>query len=154
MKEEKIILTKDKFEELNNEKETLTKKKKTLAKSLEQARLNDVSEDTEAVFAVSGEIENIDRRIDEIDKTLANAEVLKKSKCDSKNVKIGSVIVLMVNGKKVEYTIVSEVEADPLDGKISDKSPLGIELLKASVGKKIMVNVGDEKVEYKVESIC
>jgi transcription elongation factor GreA len=151
---EKIVLTKQKIEALKAELEKLEKgKKKELSQSLEQARLSDVSEDTDDIIAVMTELEKVDQRINEIKDILGNSTTLNKKSCEVGQVCIGSVVEVSVNKKTVKFQIVSEVEADPSENKISDKSPLGKELLNAKVGDCVKVRVGLRKVEYKVLSI-
>jgi transcription elongation factor GreA len=69
-------------------------------------------------------------RILEIQDILKNAKIIKATKRDS--VALGSTIVLDMGGRKVTYTLVGATEANPLEGKISNESPIG----KAVMGKK------------------
>jgi transcription elongation factor GreA len=152
---EKIVLTKQKIESLNKELEKLQNNKKVeLSESLEKARLSDVSEDTDDIIAVMGELEKVDQRINEIKDVLSNSKELNKKSCSPGKVTIGSTVKLKNNNKTTTFQIVSEVEADPSENKISDKSPLGKELLKAKVEDCVKVRVGLRKVEYKVLDIC
>jgi len=151
---EKIVLTKQKIQQLKNELEKLDKvKKKELSESLEQARLSDVSEDTDDIVAVMAELEKVDQRISEIKDILTNSTEFKKEKCLIDEVGIGSKVKLKSDKGTITYNIVSEVESDPSVKKISDKSPLGKELMKAKVGDTIKVRVGLRKIEYKVLEI-
>ena len=152
---EKIALTKQKIEALKKELKKLEEgKKKELSQSLERARLSDVSEDTDDINAVMNELDKVEQRINEIKEILDNSTVLSKKSCSIDNVEIGSTVKVRVNKKTVKFQIVSEVEADPSENKISDKSPLGKELLNAKIGDCIKVRVGLRKVEYKVLDIC
>ena len=63
----------------------------------------------------------------EIQEILKNAKVIrggKKTKVD-----LGATVTLNMNGKKVTYTVVGTTEANPLEGKISNESPIGKALL-------------------------
>lgn len=152
---DKIVLTKGKIEELEKELKQLEgKKKKDLGKTLEQARLSDVSEDTDAVIAVMGDIEKVDLRIQEIKNVLDNAEVLDKKGCSVNKVQVGSEVEVKIGSKKTTFTIVSEIESDPSKNNISDKSPLGKALLKAKKGEKIKIQIDDRNIEYEVLNIC
>lgn len=152
---EKIILTKKKINSLKKELEKLQGKKKIeLSESLERARLNDVSEETGDIIAVMGELEKVDQRIEEIKSTLKNAQVLDKKGCNVDFVGVGSEVKVKVGNKTKKLQIVSEIEADPSKNKISDKSPLGKELVKAKKGSEINLKVDDREVKYKVLDIC
>lgn len=152
---EKIALTKQKIVALKKELQKLEEsKKKELSQSLERARLSDVSEDTDDINAVMNELDKVEQRINEIKEILDNSTVLSKKSCSIDKVEIGSTVKVGVNKKTVKFQIVSEVEADPSENKISDKSPLGKELLNAKIGDCIKVRVGLRKVEYKVLDIC
>jgi transcription elongation factor GreA len=151
---EKIVLTKQKIESLKEELEKLEKvTKKELSQSLEQARLSDVSEDTDDIIAVMSELEKVEHRTNEIKEILSNASELKRSHTSKHKIDIGCEVKLRNNNKTTKFHIVSEIEADPGQNKISDKSPLGKGLLKAKVGDCVEVKVGSRKVEYKVLEI-
>lgn len=148
----KIIISRGKLEELKDKFKSLIKKRKELSKNLEQARLSDVSEDTDAINAVVGELQHVEREMAETGQTIENSEVLKKTSSKNK-VQIGSEVKVRVNGKTVTYIIVSDVEADPLKNKISDNSPVGKALMKAKKGSKVKVQVGKNTVEYEILDI-
>lgn len=152
---DKIVLTKGKIEELQKELKLLEgKKKKDLGKTLEQARLSDVSEDTDAVIAVMGDIEKVDLRIVEIKNILENAEVLNKKGCSVNKVQVGSDVKVKSGNKTTTFSIVSEVESDPSANKISDNSPLGKALLKAKKGDTVKFQIDGRSMEYEVIDIC
>lgn len=152
---EKIILTKRKINALKKELEKLQSKKKVeLSESLERARLSDVSDETGDIIAVMGELENVDRRIDEIKNTLKNAKVLDKNGCSVDKIDVGSEVKVKVNNKTKTLKIVSEVEADPSKNKISDNSPLVTELKKAKIGDEVKLDVNGREVKYEVLDIC
>ena len=151
---EKIVLTKQKIEQLKKELEKLEKgRKKELSELLEQARMSDVSEDTDNIKVVTVELENVDERIREIKEILDNAKEMKKGECSVDKVDIGSTVKLKSKGIILTYDIVSEVEADPSENKISNKSPLGKALSDAKVGDNVKVRVGFRRIQYEVLEI-
>jgi transcription elongation factor GreA len=151
---EKFVLTKSKIEQLKKELEKLQNvRRKELSEALEQARMSDVSEDTDNIKAVTVELENVDERIREIKEILQNAREMKKGECSVDKVDIGSTVKLRSKGKEFTFHIVSEIEADPSENKISNKSPLGKALQDAKVGDKIKVRVGLRRIEYEVLKI-
>ena len=80
-----------------------------------------------------------------------NAEEIKARK--SSKVQIGSKVEVK-NGKVTTYHIVGPVEADPLNGKISNESPLGVALLGKSVGEHATISTPKGDITYTVVSIA
>jgi len=148
----KTVISKEKLEELKEKIKSLLKERKELSKNLEQARLSDVSEDTDSVNVVVAELQHVEKEIEETKQTIENSEVFKKTSSKTK-VQIGSEVKVKTNGKTKTYIIVSDVEADPLKNKISDSSPVGKALMKAKKGSKVKVEVGEKTVEYEVLDI-
>ena len=148
-----IIISQDMYLELKEKPLKLKKTKKEFVKNLEQARLSDVSEDTDAINAVTSEIQNIDEEISETKEMISNAKIIKKTSCKSK-IQIGSEVKARANGKVVTYTIVSNVEADPLKNKISDNSPVGRAFIKARKGDIVEIEVGEKKIKYEILDVC
>ena len=140
-------LTKAGITELTAELEGLRVKRVETAAAIKSAReLGDLSENAEYQTARQTQ-DNNDARIAEIENILANAEVIKGGK--KSTVGLGATVSLK-GAKKLELTVVGSLEADPLNGKISDESPIGIELLGKAVGDKVKVG----KDEYKIVTIA
>lgn len=155
MKKDRIVLTKEKSEALIEElNELVNNKRKELGKTLEQARLSDVSEDTDSVIVVMNEIEKVDKKIKEIEETLENSVILDKKGCKGNKIAIGSEVTVKVNDKKAKYTIVSEIEVDTLQNKISGNSPLGKELLKSKIGDTLVISINGKKMKYEIIEVC
>jgi len=131
MAEQKEYVSKEKYQELQKELETLMHtKRKEIAEKLEAAKaLGDLSENAE-YHAAREEQAGLEERIMELEQILKNAQIVSKSKKDY--VGIGSKVVIEKNGKKFSYAIVGSEETDVMNGKISNKSPLG----EALIGKK------------------
>ena len=131
MAEQKEYVSKEKFQELQKELETLMHvKRKEIAEKLEAAKaLGDLSENAE-YHAAREEQAGLEERIMELEQILKNAQIVSRSKKDY--VGIGSKVVIEKGGKKFSYAIVGSEEADVAVSKISNKSPLGESL----IGKK------------------
>ena len=152
---DKIKLTKSKINSLKKELDQLkNKKRKDLSESLERARQNDVSEETGDIIVVMQELEKVEERIEEIKNILKKAVIIEKKGCNVNKISIGSDVKVEVAGKKRTLTIVSEIEADPSKNKISDKSPLGKQLIKAKKGDEIKLDVNGTGISYKILEIC
>ena len=93
----------------------------------------------------------VETRVAEIEDILMNAEEIKAKK--GGKIRLGSHVTLQ-NGKTVEYTIVGPVEADPINGKISDHSPIGIALLGKAEGEKVTINTPKGDTTYTIVSVA
>jgi transcription elongation factor GreA len=136
--------------ELEQELEELKSRRGDIADKIAEARdYGDLSENAEYDSARE-EQGLVETRIAEIEDILMNAEIIKARK--SNKVQIGSTVELK-NGKTVKYTIVGPVEADPINGKISDESPLGVALMGKAVGDKATISTPKGDTTYTVVSI-
>ena len=117
--------------ELEKELEELKARRPELAEKIATARsYGDLSEN-EDYSAARGEQKVVEGRILEIQDILLHAKIIKGGK--KQKVDMGSVVTLETSGKTSTYTLVGAVEANPLEGKISNESPIG----KAIFGKKV-----------------
>lgn len=137
--------------ELEQELEELKSRRGDIADKIAEARdYGDLSENAEYDSARE-EQGLVETRIAEIEDILMNAEIIKARK--SNKVQIGSTVELK-NGKVVTYTIVGPVEADPINGKISNESPLGIALMGKAVGDNATISTPKGDTTYTVVSIA
>ena len=99
--------------------------------------------------------EDIEARIEELEKILKNAEVVVEEEADLDKVSIGcSVKILDCEfDEELEYKIVGSTEANSLKGKISNESPVGKALLGKQVGDTVTVETPAGEFSYKVLSI-
>ncbi len=145
-------LTQEGIDELRTELASLVAQRVTIAERIKQAReLGDLSENAEYQTARE-EQDRLEARISELEHVLQNAEVIKKPKVDG-HVRLGSTVKLKAGGKAAEYQIVGTMEADPLNGKISDESPIGIALIGKRVGDKAQIKTPAEVITYTVADI-
>ncbi len=144
-------LTKEGVTELEDEVKELVAKRPEIAERIKTAReFGDLSENAEYSSARQ-EQERVESRISEIEHILQNVEVISKTKGDKK-VQLGSKVVLK-NGSSKEFQVVGTVEADPMNGKISDESPIGQALMNKKVGDEVEIKTPAETTKYKVVSI-
>jgi transcription elongation factor GreA len=146
-------LTKDGIGELERERGSLVAKRADIADAIKTAReLGDLAENAEYQSARAEQDRN-EARIGEIDHILQNVEVIRAPRGDSK-VQLGSTVKLKNDGKTKQFQVVGTVEADPLNGKISDESPIGKALLGKKVGENVEIQTPAETATYKVVSIA
>ena len=136
--------------ELEAELEELKSRRGDIADKIAEARdYGDLSENAEYDSARE-EQGLVETRIAEIEDILINAEEIKARK--SNKVQLGSTVELK-NGAKAIYTLVGPVEADPLNGKISNESPLGIALMGKVVGDDVTISTPKGDTTYTVVAI-
>jgi transcription elongation factor GreA len=145
-------LTKEGIKELEQEHEVLVGKRSDIAEAIKSAReLGDLAENAEYQSARQEQDRN-ETRIAEIEHILQNAELIKAS--HSSTVHLGSQVSLKsTSGAKKDFRIVGTVEADPLEGKISDESPLGQAVLGKKEGDSVEIATPAETTSYKIVSI-
>jgi transcription elongation factor GreA len=147
-------LTKEGVVELKHELETLLAERPKIADRIRTAReFGDLAENAE-YSAAREEQEKVEGRINEIENILQNGEVIRKPANDSK-VRLGSGVKLKAKqgGKLKEFQVVGTVEADPLNGKISDESPIGKALLGQKEGDEVEIKTPAETAVYKIVDI-
>ena len=110
-------------------------------KEISTARaFGDLSENSEYDEAKQ-EQGKIHARIDELREMIANAKIIDESQIDESKISVGSIVVVFNKTRNLEakYHIVGSYETDPVNGKISDSSPIGMALLGAKEGDEVVV---------------
>lgn len=152
---EKQFLTKKGYDErvvlLENLKVV---RRKEVAQKLKEAReQGDLSENAE-YDAAKDEQRDIEAQIAELEEILKNAEIIQDEAGGKKSnkVKMESVVKLhdVEYDEDIEYVIVGSSEADSLNNKISNESPLGAALIGKKVGDTVKVEAPVGEIEYKI----
>lgn len=145
-------LTKEGVAELKAELNDLVSKRSEVADAIKTAReLGDLAENSEYQAARQEQDRN-ESRIGEIEHILQNVEVIKAPKANGKVV-LGSTVRLKGDGNTKEFQVVGTVEADPLNGKVSDEAPIGKALMGKKVGEAVEIKTPAETATYKITSI-
>ena len=137
--------------ELERELEELKSRRGEIADKIAVARdFGDLSENAEydAAREAQGLLET---RITEIETILQNASIIQAG--SSSTVVLGSTVELEANGKTVVYTVVGPVEADPLEGKVSNESPIGQALMGKAVGDTVTISTPKGELAYAVVAL-
>ncbi len=147
-----IILTAEGKQKLEDELDELkVVRRKEIAQKIKEAReQGDLSENAE-YDAAKDEQRDIEARIEELEEMLKHAETVEESQ-DTETIGIGcKVTILDVEfEEELEYQIVGSTEANSLNGKISNESPVGSALLGARVGDTVNVETPAGVYPYKV----
>ena len=151
-----IIVSKEGLRKLQQELEYLkTVKRKEVAQAIQKARAyGDLSENSEYDEAKNEQAE-IEGKIARLEETLENAIVLDDSDLTTDKVNVGNKVVVhnIDTDEECEYKIVSTTEADPMQFKISDDSPLGKALIGQCKGDSINVETPMGIVKYTITEI-
>ena len=151
-----IYLTKEKFEELVKELEYLkTGGRREVARKLQEAReKGDLSENAE-YDAAKQEKELLERRIAELERRIAEARIVDPKSIDTSTVQMLCRVRVrnIRTGKEVEYQLVSDMESNTREGKISVNSPVGKALLGRRVGDVVKVRVPAGMIELQILEI-
>jgi len=138
-------------QELEAELEELKSRRGAIADKIAEARdYGDLSENAE-YDAAREEQGLVESRIAEIEDILLNAELIKTTK--SSKVSLGSKVELKTGKKTVVYDIVGPVEADPLEGKVSNESPIGEALMGKKVGESVTITTPKGQIAYEIIAI-
>lgn len=137
-------------EELNHLKTT---KRQEIAKRIQDAKeLGDLSENAEYSEAKEQQALN-EARVSEIEDTIKSANVIDDRHAKSNVVHIGSTIIVKCGKSERTFTIVGSNEANPLEGRISNESPLAKSFLGHKAEDKITVETPKGKVIYSIINI-
>lgn len=127
-----ISLTAEGKKELEKELDSLIKERPVIAEKIATARsFGDLSENEEYSSA-RNEQKIAESRILEIQEILKNAKIIRGGKKDK--VALGTTVSIKLSNKKMAYTLVGPTEANPLEGKISNESPIGKVIFGHKVG--------------------
>lgn len=137
--------------ELELELEELKSRRGEVADKISEARdFGDLSENAE-YDAAREEQGLLETRIADIEEILTNADIIKAT--SRTTVGLGSKVELKTGAKKAVYTIVGPVEADPIEGRISNESPIGMALYGKKVDDKVTITTPKGDISYTIVSI-
>ena len=147
------IISQEGYDKLKKElADRLNVKRLEIASRIEAAKeLGDLSENAEYAEAKNEQAFN-DGRITELTTLLKNVTVVRNNH-DKNKISMGSRVLAEVEGQTKEFTIVSFNEANPVEGKISNESPIGVAFLGKKKGDTIAVNTPRGQVVYKIIDI-
>ncbi|MBR6528664.1 MAG: transcription elongation factor GreA [Firmicutes bacterium] len=153
---EEILLTQEGYDKIVAEHEELVAvKRKEISERLKEAiSYGDLSENAE-YDAAKNEHAELEERILKLENMIRKATIINEEEMSSDRVRVGlTVKVLDVEeNEEMEFTIVGSTEADPFEGKISNESEVGKNLLGKQKGDTVQIVVPDGLLTYKVLDI-
>lgn len=151
-----IYLTRAGYEKLIEELNLLkTEKRRQLSKAVGEARAHgDISENAEYDAAKDAQGLN-EKKIIELESKLAMARIIENEDIPNDQVLIGATVTLrdLDSQEILEYTLVSETEADYTQGKVSINSPVGAALLSHKEKEIVEINVPAGTLKYEILKI-
>lgn len=134
MADEKFLVTKEGLDELLKEQDNLIHVvRDEVIRELQEARAQgDLSENADYDAARDRQA-RVEARIRDLEAMIANAEIISEDKkaATKKTVSLGSTVTIldMSTNEEETYNIVGSIEADPLNGKLSNITPLATSLM-------------------------
>ena len=152
----KNIMTYAGLKKLEDELQDLkVNRRQEVAQKIKEAReQGDLSENAE-YDAAKDEQRDIEARIEELEKLLKNVEVVVEDEIDTEKISVGCCVKLfdVEFDEEIEFSIVGSTEANSIQHKISNESPVGSALMGKKVGDTVVVQTQVGDVEYKVLAI-
>ena len=152
----KRLLTYAGLKALEDELESLkvVKRKEVAAKIKEAREQGDLSENAE-YDAAKDEQRDIEARIEELEAILKNAEVVVEDEVDFDKINVGCTVKVydITFDEEVEFKLVGSTEANSLEGRISNESPVGQALIGKKIGDQVDVETQAGVIQYKVLDI-
>lgn len=153
--EEKFYVTEEGLQELKKQLEELIHvTRNEVIEELKAARAQgDLSENADYDAARDRQAQ-VESKIKELEYQIKNSEIIKDKKTGSKTVRIGSTVEIqeLDSKAKITYKIVGSVEADPLNGLLSNVTPLAIAILDKKAGDSVTVEV-EKSYDVKILNI-
>ncbi len=152
------LITPEGLQRLEEEQEYLkTTKRVQLAERITNALADGQDDDfvdNADLEAARNEQSFLEGRIIELEQILRNYQLIENQK-KKDQVRVGSFVTVVEAGydEKERYHLVGAAEADPLEGRISNESPLGVALLGSKKGETVKINAPSGFVEFKVVKI-
>lgn len=149
----KILLTQSALEKVEAEMDALIIKRKEIAEEIKKAReFGDLSENAEYHAAREAQSHN-ETEILRIREMLENYELVEES--DGSSVSLNTELKILYVGDNEEDTIkiVSTIEADPFDGKLSNESPIGSGLIGRTTGETVDIQTPGGMIQVKILEI-
>jgi len=147
-------ITQSGFQELQQQLTDLCDRRDRLITQIEEVAQPDESGEDVLAVQLKDELEVVNDKVDTLEEALKNAEII-SAPATNGFVSVGSRVKLKLveNHQHMDLYLVSHLEADPSQAKISDQSPLGLALLGKKINETVEVEAPAGKMLYKIVSI-
>ena len=156
MADEKFLVTKEGLDELLKEQDNLIHVvRDEVIRELQEARAQgDCCLENTDYDAARDRQARVEARIRDLEAMIANAEIISEDKkaATKKTVSLGSTVTIldMSTNEEETYNIVGSIEADPLNGKLSNITPLATSLMDHKIGDVVEIETAEEPYQVKV----
>ncbi|GEK58792.1 transcription elongation factor GreA [Marinococcus halophilus] len=155
--EKQHFMTEEGRKKLEEELEYLkTERRQEVVERIKIARsFGDLSENSE-YDAAKDEQAFVEGRVGQIEQMLKNAAIIEEDTSNNSVVSLGKSVRFkeLPNGDEESYTIVGSAESDPLEGKISNDSPMAQSLLGRQIGEQVTVSTPGGDIEVEIIEIA
>ncbi|MEK7594997.1 MAG: transcription elongation factor GreA [Patescibacteria group bacterium] len=149
----KSYLTKEGLKKLREEHDFLVNKARPqIAQDIKTAIDSGGYEDNTQYDIELEKRDQIEQKIAELEDLLRSSQVIDENE-DSKFVRVGSIVIVEVDGEVDSFKIVGSFEADPVKNLISNESPVGQAILGTKAGDVVEVSTPVVKLKYKILEI-
>ena len=153
---EEILLTQEGYDKIAEEHDYLVSvRRKEVSEHLKEAKsYGDLSENAEYDAAKNEQVE-VEEHISKLEYMIRNAKVISDADVSGEHVNLGVSVTVkdLKTGEEFTYTIVGITDADPLEDRISNESPLGKELIGKTKGDKVEVQIEDGVLNYEIINV-
>lgn len=151
----KTLLTQKGYDRLSLELAVLKDKQNHLITQIEEVAQPDESGEDGLATQLKEELEVINDKIGDLQQALEISQIITDKPAKKFTVAVGCTVKIRLSGRQEkQFFIVSNMESDPAQNKISDKSPLGLALMGKKINDEIEVDAPVGKITYKIISIA
>ena len=155
--QKQMLYTAEGYKALTDELDYLkTVRREEIKEAIAVAKgFGDLSENSEYDEAKDAQRNN-EARISELEELLVNAVVIDETKLDTGIVSLGSIVTVydVEEDEEIKYSIVGSNEANPMEHKISDQSPIGQALMGSRAGDTVVVEVPYGTIHMEVKEVA
>lgn len=149
----KTPLTQEGYQKLVQQLSDLQQKQDRLIAQIEDVAQPDEAGEDALATQLKEELEVINAKIDDLKEALENPQIVNQ-RPNGGTIQLGHKVTIKISGNSTkEFHLVSHLEADPAQNKISDQSPLGRALMGKKIGDSFEVDAPVGKLTYKIVAI-
>lgn len=151
--DDKLFVTAEGLEKLKAElKDLIENRRPAAVEQIKRAReLGDLSENS-LYDQARADQSFVEGRIQELEQVIEKAKIIDESKNDG-TVRLGSKVIVHIDGDEETFEVVGEPEADPSNARISHTSPLGQALMGKKINDEVEVEAPVGTITYRIISV-
>jgi transcription elongation factor GreA len=151
--QDKIHLTQKGLADLKRQLAELKEKRPEVVEQLAETRSEGDEPESQEYTQAKQDLAMLDGRIDQLEEVIAQAVIIDDQGNGSQTISLGSKVTVDLDGQEMVFHLVGEWEANPVEQKVSHKSPLGQQLLGKKPGDLVEVEAPVGRLIYKIVKI-